>query len=100
MSWIGNKIITVTTNLLYGNKAGEYEGCYKALTKRAIDAVEVRADGFDFDNELVCRLLRAGYKTADVPIHYSPRDYSGGKKIRWTDGFKIIWTIIKCRFWI
>ena len=97
LSWIGNKAITATTNLLYGNNAGEYEGCYKALTRRAIDEVEVRADGFEYDNELICRLLRAGYRTVDVPIYYSPRDYVGGKKIRWTDGFRILGTIIKCR---
>src|SRR3989344_3021156 len=55
LSWLGNKMITWTTNLLYGNKAGEYEGCYKAFTKELISQIAVRTDDFDFDNELICK---------------------------------------------
>jgi SAM-dependent methyltransferase len=95
---LGNYAITLTTNLLYGNNAGEYEGCYKAFTKRIIDSVEVKTDDFDFDNELVCKLLKHGEKIIDVPIHYYPRNYSEGKKISWRHGFLILWTIVKCRF--
>ena len=98
LSWLGNKMITWTTNLLYGNKAGEYEGCYKAFTKELISQITVRTDDFDFDNELICKILKKGYKTVDVPIHYYPRSYQEGKKINWKHGFKILWTIIKYRF--
>ena len=94
---LGNKIITFVTNTLYNNNAGEYEGCYKAFTKE-VASINVKANDFDFENELVCRALRRGYKTIDVPIHYFPRTYADGKKINWRHGFKILWTVIKTRF--
>src|SRR3989344_2245174 len=58
--FFGNSAITLLTNWLYWNNAGEYEGCYKAFSKRLIDTVEVKTDNFDFDNELVCNLLKRG----------------------------------------
>ena len=98
LSWLGNHLITFTTNILYWNDAGEYEACYKAFTKKALSAVRVETNNFDYDNELVCKLLRSGYKTVNVPIRYYPRSYGDGKKINWKHGFLILWTIIKWRF--
>jgi glycosyltransferase involved in cell wall biosynthesis len=98
LGWLGNQAITQLTNWLYWNDAIEYEGCYKAFTKEAIQSVDVRTDNFDFDNELICKLLKRGYKTINVSIHYYPRDYSAGKKINWRHGFLILRTIVKCRF--
>lgn len=98
LGWLGNHAITWTTNLLFWNNAGEYEGCYKAFTKRLINEINVKTNDFDYDNELICKILKRGYKTVDVPIHYYPRSYTEGKKINWKHGFKILWTIIKTRF--
>ncbi len=98
LGWLGNHAITWLTNILYFNNAGEYEGCYKVFTKEALSSVVVHTNNFDFDNELVCKLLKRGYKTVDVPIHYYPRDYAAGKKISWKHGFLILWTIAKYRF--
>ena len=98
LSWLGNNLITWTTNILYWNDAGEYEGCYKVFTKKLIDDVPVETNNFDFDNELVCRALRRGYKSFDVPIKYHPRNYEEGKKINWRHGFLILKTIVKWRF--
>lgn len=98
LTWLGNETITVVTNLLYGNNAGEYEGCYKAFTARLLRAIDVRTDKFDYDNELVCKILKRGHKTVDVPITYRPRNYEEGKKIGWRDGFRILATIVRCRF--
>ena len=95
---IGNFTITWLTNILFLNNAGEYEGCYKAMTRNLIEKINVKTNNFDYDNELVCKALKIGYKTIDVPIHYYPRNYDEGKKIGWKHGFMILWTIIKCRF--
>ena len=95
---LGNSTITLLTNVLYGNSAGEYEGCYKAFSTRIVRIVEVKTDDFDFDNELVCKLLKRGIKTVDVLIRYYPRNYAEGKKITWRHGFLILWTILKYRF--
>jgi len=98
VGWFANFVITAVTNILYWNNAKEYEGCYKAFTLELLRSVVVRTDNFDFDNELVCKLLKRGVKTIDVPIHYYPRGYAEGKKISWKHGFMILWTIIKYRF--
>ena len=97
LHWLGNNSITWTTNWLYWHNAGEYEGCYKAFTKRLVDSIPIRTNNFDFDNELVCKLLKRGYKLVDVPIRYYPRNYEEGKKINWKHGFLILWTIVKTR---
>lgn len=98
LHWLGNNSITWTTNLLYWNNAGEYEGCYKAMTKKLVDSIPVKTDNFDYDNELICKALKKGCRIIDVPIRYFPRDYEEGKKINWKHGFLILWTIVKTRF--
>ncbi|MBI3633260.1 MAG: glycosyltransferase family 2 protein [Candidatus Vogelbacteria bacterium] len=98
ISWLGNELITWLTNWLYWNNAREYEGCYKAFTKQLIEKIPVITNDFDYDNELICKALKLGYKTIDVPIKYYPRSYDEGKKISWKHGFKILWTIIYYRF--
>lgn len=98
LHWLGNNAITWTTNWLYWNNAGEYEGCYKAFTKKIIDSIKVKTNNFDYDNELVCKILKRGHKIIDVPIHYYPRNYEEGKKISWKHGLLILWTIVKTRF--
>lgn len=95
---IGNALITITTNVLYLNNSKEYEGCYKAFTASVLKSIRITTNNFDFDNELVCKLLKKGYRTIDVPIHYYPRGYEEGKKINWRHGFLILWTIVKYRF--
>lgn len=95
---LGNGTITFFTNVLYGHNAGEYEGCYKAFSTRLLRTVNVKTDDFDFDNELVCKLLKRGATMIDVPIRYYPRNYTEGKKITWRHGFLILWTVLKYRF--
>ena len=96
-AWLGNHLIAWMTNWLYWNNARDYEGCYKAVLTSVLKQIMVNTNDFDYDNELICKLLKKGYKTIDVPIHYNPRSYHAGKKIKWHHGFKILWTIIKYR---
>lgn len=94
----GNAAITLATNLLYVASAPEYTGGYKVFTKEVVDAVQVRSDDFAYEHELVCKILKQGHRVVHIPIRYHPRDYTGGKKINWRDGFKILWAVIKYRF--
>lgn len=95
--YIGNLMIVAFTNLLYGKSFTDYEGCYKAFARRDLDATPIEANGFEFDNELVCKLFRKGLRFEEVPIHYVPRTYLRGKKITWRHGVIILWTILKWR---
>ncbi len=96
--FIGNRIIIWLTNFLYGQNMTDYEGCYKAFTTSLARSIPIGADGFEFDNELICKSIRRGHKIAEVPIHYKSRLYSEGKKINWWDGLVILWTILKWRY--
>ncbi len=98
LSWFGNHAITQLTNWLYWNDAGEYEGCYKVFSRQLVRRISVATHDFDFDNELICKALKLGYHTYDVPIHYYPRGYKDGKKINWRHGLKILKTIMVERF--
>jgi glycosyltransferase involved in cell wall biosynthesis len=96
--YIGNKLIVWLTNWLYWHSATDYEGGLKAFSKRVIDSIPIEANGFEYDNELICKLLRRGHRIGEVPIKYRPRTYEEGKKINWRDGVRMIWTIVRWRF--
>ena len=95
--YFGNLTIVFITNLLYGKTFTDYEGCYKAFRRDALAGVSVQARGFEFDNELLCKLMRKGARIMEVPIRYTPRTYRQGKKITWRHGLIILWTILKWR---
>ena len=95
--YIGNMLITSITNLLYGQRFTDYEGCYKAFRRTVVAATPITAKGFEFDNELVCKLMRKGTRIVEVPIRYTPRTYESGKKITWRHGVIMLWTITKWR---
>lgn len=96
--YLGNLLIVWLTNFLYGGHYTDYEGCYKVLKAETIRSIQIHSNGFEYENELICKVLKRGYKIVEVPIHYCPRTYEDGKKITWKNGLKILWTIFKYRF--
>lgn len=96
--YVGNLLIRNLSNRLYGQKIKDYEACYKVFPRSLIDSVPIEADGFEFDNELISKSLRRGYRIAEVPVRYHSRLYQEGKKITWRHGMVILWTILKWRF--
>jgi len=95
--YIGNLLIIWVTNVLYGKRFTDYEGCYKAFRRSVLLDTPVEATGFEFDNELICKVMRRGVRIAEVPIQYHPRTYAEGKKITWRHGLMMLWTILKWR---
>jgi glycosyltransferase involved in cell wall biosynthesis len=95
--YVGNKLVIWLTNVLYRNHASDYEGCYKAVTRRLLTSLSIEASGFEFDNELICKALRLKHRIVEVPIRYTPRSYREGKKITWRHGVRMLWTIMKWR---
>jgi len=96
--YIGNMLIVTVTNRLYGRSFTDYEGCYKAFARQVLLETPVVANGFEFDNELICKIMRKGVHLVEVPIRYMPRTYARGKKITWRHGMIMLWTIVKWRF--
>ncbi len=96
--YLGNRFLTFVTNLLYDTMLTDMETCYKAFRAHILKEITIRSNRFDFEPEITAKIFKRGYKVFEVPIYYSGRDFSEGKKISWKDGFRAIWTIVKFRF--
>ena len=96
--FLGAKLLTHLTNLLYGAGIHDEATCYKVFRHSLIAQVHLECRRFEFCPEITAKLCRMGEKIAEVPIHYSPRSAGEGKKIRHSDGWLAIWTLIRYRF--
>lgn len=97
LHYAGNLCIVAVTNLLYSRSFTDYEGCYKAFLRPLLARTPIEANGFEFDNELICKIMRTSARIVEVPIQYRPRTYEHGKKITWRHGLIMLWTILKWR---
>jgi len=95
---VGNKGLTLVTNLLYDTTLTDMETCYKMFTADVARKITLREARWGFDPEITARILRAGYRIYEVPISYAGREYHEGKKISWRDGFTVLRTLVRCRF--
>jgi dolichol-phosphate mannosyltransferase len=93
-----NRMLTMLTNVLFGGRLTDMETGYKVFRREVLQTVRLRCVGFDFEPEITAKILRAGFKIAEVPIGYSPRRVDEGKKIRWIDGVDAVYVLMKCRF--
>jgi glycosyltransferase involved in cell wall biosynthesis len=93
----GNKLVTLTTNLLYACALTDMETCYKVFRTDIIKNIQIRANRFDFEPEITAKVLKRRYKIVEVPISYFGRDKAEGKKLSWRDGVSALWTLVKYR---
>lgn len=96
--WVGNKFLTLVTNLLYNTTISDMETCYKLFRSDIIKSVNIRSNRFNFEPEITAKVLKKGFRIYEVPISYAGREFSEGKKITWRDGFSALWTLLKYRF--
>jgi glycosyltransferase involved in cell wall biosynthesis len=97
--WVGNRFLSLVTNVLYNTTLSDMETCYKLFDRRVLDGITIKSDRFEFEPEITAKVLRQGYRIYEVPISYSGRDFDEGKKITWTDGFGALATLVRYRFW-
>jgi glycosyltransferase involved in cell wall biosynthesis len=96
---VGNKFLTLVTNVLYDTILTDMETCYKCFRAEVIRGIPLHARGFEFEPEVTAKLLKRGHRIYEVPISYTGREFDEGKKIHaWRDGSKALWTLIKYRF--
>ena len=95
LHWIGNKGLTFAFNALYGTKLTDVEPCYKLFRSDILKSADVESDRFEYDIELMCKLVRKGNNIIQLPIKYSPRAFEEGKKISWKDGIIAFKTMLK-----
>jgi glycosyltransferase involved in cell wall biosynthesis len=95
---LGNRIVTLVTNVLYGTSLTDMETCYKACRVEVIKSIPLRSRRFELEPEITAKLLKRGYLIYEVPISYQGREYHEGKKLTWRDGITALWTLMKYRF--
>lgn len=95
---VANKILTFFTNILYNNILSDMETGYKVFKRSIVSEIPLRSRRFEFEPEFTAKMLKRHVRIYEVPITFNPRDYSEGKKIKASDGFIALWTLIKYRF--
>ncbi|MDD3435774.1 MAG: glycosyltransferase family 2 protein [Candidatus Gastranaerophilales bacterium] len=95
---LGNKLLTLMTNILYNTTLTDMETCYKAFKTEFIKGIEIKSNRFDFEPEITAKVLKRGARLYELPISYYGREYEEGKKITWKDGIHAIWALVKFRF--
>jgi glycosyltransferase involved in cell wall biosynthesis len=96
--WVGNRFLSLVTNVLYNTTISDMETCYKLFDRTVIDGITLTSDRFDFEPEITAKVLRRGYRIYEVPISYNGREFDEGKKITWKDGVGALKTLVKYRF--
>jgi glycosyltransferase involved in cell wall biosynthesis len=95
---LGNKLLTLITNLLYDSILTDMETCYKCFRREILAGVPLHARRFELEPEITAKILKRGHRIYEVPISYAGREYQEGKNISWRDGFPAVWALIKYRF--
>ena len=97
--YLGNKVLTTLSNMLTNLNLTDMETGYKVFTKNVLNSINLNCDRFGFEPEFTSKIAKEKFRVYEVPISYSGRDYSQGKKITWKDGVAALWFIFKYRFW-
>lgn len=96
---VGNKFLTLVTNILYNTIITDMETCYKVFLADAVRDIPLRAKGFEFEPEITSKILKRGHRIYEVPISYNGREFEEGKKLNpWKEGPKALYYLIKYRF--
>jgi glycosyltransferase involved in cell wall biosynthesis len=98
LHWMGNRFLSMTTNVLFNTTLSDMETCYKLFDRDLVDDMKLQSNRFDIEAEITAKVLKRGIRIYEVPISYSGREFDEGKKITWRDGFAALWTLVKYRF--
>ena len=96
---VGNKMLTLLSNMMTDLNLTDMEVCYKMFRKEVLATIEIQENRFGFEPEITAKVARARrWRIFEVPVSYYGRNYTEGKKITWRDGFRALWCIFKYRF--
>ncbi len=96
---VGNRFLTLLSNLFTNLNLTDMETCYKVFTKEALAGVVIKEKRFGFEPEITAKMARKKLRIYEVPISYYGRTYEQGKKIDWKDGVRAFWCILKYNLW-
>ncbi|HKG27058.1 MAG TPA: glycosyltransferase family 2 protein [Thermomicrobiales bacterium] len=94
---VGNKLLTLTCNVLFDTTLTDLETCYKVFTVDVVRSFRLRSDRWGFDPEVTAKVLKRGHRIYEIPISYAGREFHEGKKIAWQDGFRVFFALLRYR---
>ncbi|HDQ03500.1 MAG TPA: glycosyltransferase family 2 protein [Deltaproteobacteria bacterium] len=93
--YMGNKFLTLLSNIFTDLNLTDMECCYKVFKKEALKGITIEENRFGFEPEITAKIAKKNLRIYEVPISYYGRTYAEGKKINWKDGFRAIYCILK-----
>lgn len=93
--YLGNKFLTLLSNMFTNLNLTDMECCYKMFRKEVLDTIRIEENRFGFEPEITAKVARGGWRVYEVGISYAGRTYAEGKKIHWRDGLRAVWCIVK-----
>jgi glycosyltransferase involved in cell wall biosynthesis len=95
---LGNKGVTLACNVLYNVYLHDIMTCHKMIRTDVFRSLPLRSAGFAIEPEITARLVQRRERIFEVPVHYRARSNEEGKKLTALDGFRVIATLLRCRF--
>jgi glycosyltransferase involved in cell wall biosynthesis len=92
---VGNKFLTLLSNMCTNINLTDMETCYKMFRREVIQQIKIEEDRFGFEPEITAKVARLRVPIYEVGISYYGRTYEEGKKIGWRDGFRALYAILK-----
>ena len=96
---MGNRLVTLVTNILYNCYLSDMETGYKVMPLTVARSLDLHANGFELEPEITAKLLRLGHRIFEVPVTYTARSREEGKKLTAADGVKAVMTLLRYRLW-
>ncbi len=95
--YVGNKFLTLLSNIFTELNLTDMETCYKVFTNEALNDIEIKENRFGFEPEITAKIAKKKLRIYEVPISYYGRTYEEGKKINWKDGLWALLCIFRYR---
>ncbi len=95
---LGNKAVTLACNVLFNVYLHDIMTCHKMLRTEIFRSLPLHSAGFAIEPEITARLVQRGERIFELPVHYRARSNEEGKKLTARDGFRVIATLLRCRF--
>ena len=95
---LGNKGVTLACNVLFNVYLHDIMTCHKMIRTDVFRSLPLHSAGFAIEPEITARLVQRGERIFEVPVHYRARATDEGKKLTALDGFRVIGTLLRCRF--
>ncbi|MDD2367003.1 MAG: glycosyltransferase family 2 protein [Desulfuromonadaceae bacterium] len=92
---VGNKLLTLISNLFTNLNLTDMETCYKVFRRNVLDRFTIEENRFGFEPEITAKISKMNLRIYEIGISYSGRTYSEGKKIGWKDGISALRCILK-----